>query len=567
MTVTESRRRAGIDPSDRWSAHASIVHLSGVQAVIRSIADTLRDDGVHGRRTAAFVSGYQGSPLAGFDRELQHALSGSLGVEITHRPAVNEELGVTAVMGSQLVSTLGTAHLDGVLGVWYGKAPGLDRSVDALRHANFRGASAQGGALALVGDDPDAKSSTLPSASEAILSDLAIPTLFPRTLHEVLELGRHAVALSRWSGAWVAMKMVTSVADAEGTVDLAQFGLPILPEGYLAAQVSGDLLTPSTITREALVLTDRIDAAARYGDANSLNRIVSSPVRARVALVAAGTVFAELSKAFELLGLDRRALQDLGIRLAEIRMPFPLGQEFARALASGVDQVIVIEERREVIESQLLSLLARTTEAPVVVGRLDEVGAPFIRRHGSLDAATIARLIAPRLRGLFGARIAPAPARPERIPLSVTAARVPWFCPGCPHSASTVVPEGTLVSVGIGCHSIVNFMPESRVGRSIGLTQMGGEGAQWIGMSPFVSDRHIVANLGDGTFFHSGQLAVRAAVAAGVAMTYKILWNGASAMTGGQHVVGSFESPLDLARLLLLEGVKEVAITTDDLSR
>jgi indolepyruvate ferredoxin oxidoreductase len=567
MTTIDDRRLLGIDPSDRWSARADIVHLSGVQAVTRSIIDTLRADGLRGRRTAALVSGYQGSPLAGFDRELQQALSGSLGVEIVHRPAVNEELGVTAVMGSQLVSTMGTGRLDGVLGVWYGKAPGLDRSTDALRHANFAGASAYGGALALVGDDPDAKSSTLPSASEAILADLAIPTLFPRTLHEILELGRHAVALSRWSGAWVAMKMVTSVADAEGTVDLSELGVPILPEGYLAPQVSGDLLTPSTITREALVLTDRINAAARYGDANGLNRIVSSPIRARVALVAAGTVFAELKKALELLGLDLQTLQDLGIRLAEIRMPFPLGQEFARALASGVEQVIVVEERREVIESQLLSLMARTAEAPAVIGKLDEVGIPFIPRHGSLNASSIARLIAPRLEALFGTRIAPVPVRRERTRIPVAAARVPWFCPGCPHSASTVVPEGTLVSVGIGCHSIVNFMPESRVGRSIGLTQMGGEGAQWIGMSPFVADRHIVANLGDGTFFHSGQLAVRAAVAAGVSMTYKILWNGASAMTGGQHVVGSLESPLDLARLLLLEGVEEVVITTDDPSR
>jgi indolepyruvate ferredoxin oxidoreductase len=567
MTISGERHRVDIDPNDRWSVDARTVHLSGVQSITRSIIDTLRADAVSGHRTAAFVSGYQGSPLAGFDRELQHALAGSLGVEIVHRPAVNEELGVTAVMGSQLVSTLGTSRLDGVLGVWYGKAPGLDRSVDALRHANFAGASSQGGALALVGDDPSATSSTLPSASEAILSDLAIPTLFPRTLHDVLELGRHAVALSRWSGAWVAMKLVTSVADAEGTVDLTQAALPVLPEDYIAPEVSGDLLTPSTIAREVLVRTDRIDAAARYGDANHLNRIVSAPVRARVAFVAAGTVFAELSRALELLGLDLHALEDLGIRLAEIRMPFPLGQAFANALASGVDQVVVVEERREVIESQLLSLLARRAGRPSMVGRLDDEGAPLIPRQGSLAAPAIARLIAPRLRALFGARIAPAPVRSERIPLSVTAARVPWFCPGCPHSVSTVVPEGTLVSVGIGCHSIVNFMPESRVGRSIGLTQMGGEGAQWIGISPFVSDRHIVANLGDGTLFHSGQLAVRAAVAAGISMTYKILWNGASAMTGGQHVVGSFESPLDLARLLLIEGVKEVVITTDNLAR
>jgi indolepyruvate ferredoxin oxidoreductase len=535
--------------------------------MIRMLIDVLRSDQIAGRRTAGFVSGYQGSPLAGFDRELQRALRESIGVEIVHQPAVNEELGATAVMGSQLTGTLGTARLDGVLGVWYAKSPGLDRSVDALRHANYAGASRFGGALALVGDDPMAKSSTLPSASEAVLADVAMPVLFPRSLSQLLEFGRAATVLSRWSGSWVAVKLVTSVADGEGTVALSEPNELILPEGYTAEGVTGDLLTPSTLAREPTVFTKRLEAAARFGDVNSLNRIVVDPPRAIVTLVAAGTVFSELIEAMRLLGLDFGALCAMGIRLAEVSMPYPIGAEFARRVATGVEEVVVIEERRELVESQLLSLLTRKAGHPAVVGRLDSQGQPFIPRHGSLDAPAIARILAPLLRVRFGDRVKPPSTPSQSISLSTAPSRVPWFCSGCPHSASTVVPDGTLVSLGIGCHSILNFMPEERIGHSIGITQMGGEGVQWTGMAPFVSDHHIVANMGDGTFFHSGQLALRASVSAGVSMTYKILWNGVSAMTGGQVVAGSVASPVDLATLLLIEGAKEVVITTDDISR
>lgn len=568
VTVTDDARPlADLDPGDHWAPNVPRVHLSGVQATIRVLIDQLRADSAAGQKTAAFVSGYQGSPLAGFDKELEAALRTHLGVEIVHRPAVNEEVGATAVMGSQLATMLESARVDGVLGVWYGKAPGLDRSMDALRHASFAGASPMGGALAIVGDDPSAKSSTLPSASEATLADLGMPIVFPRSLEEVLDLGRHAVALSRWSGAWVAVKLATAIADAEGTVAVREWPGAVLPDSYVAPPVSGDLLTPSTVEREQAVLSDRIAAAARYGDANELNRLLVTPDRPRLSLVAAGNVYSELVEALRLLGLDLPALHRLGVGLAEVRMPFPIGPRFARSLSEGVEQVIVVEERRELVESQLLSMIARRPGSPGVLGKLDLDGRPLIPRHGCLDAATIARLVGPVLRATLGTDVKEPPAPRRRIALSAQATqatRVPWFCPGCPHSVSTVVPEGTLVGEGIGCHTIVHYMPAGRVGHRVGLTQMGGEGAQWIGMEPFVGERHLVQNLGDGTFFHSGQLALRGAIAAGVPITYKILWNGATAMTGGQTVVGGAAGPLELARILLLEGVKRVVITTDD---
>jgi len=563
VTVTE--RPAGVDPADHWAADTPRVHLSGVQATIRMLVDVLRDDRAAGHRTAAFVSGYQGSPLAGFDKELETALKQHLDVEIVHRPAVNEEIAATSVMGSQLSSMLPSARVDGVVGIWYGKAPGLDRSMDALRHASFAGASAMGGAVAIVGDDPTAKSSTLPSASEASLADMGMPVVFPRSLEDVLDLGRHAVALSRWSGAWVGLKLTTAIADAEGTVPIRPWAPPSLPAGYEAPAVSGDLLTPGTVEREQAVLSTRIAAAARYADENGINRIVVAPERPRVAIVGAGIVYSELVEALHLLGLDTPALFHAGVRLAEVRMPFPVGPAFARSLANGVEQVIVVEERRELLESQLLSMIARRPQSPAVLGKLDLDGRPLVPRHGSLDAASIARILHPVLSASLASEAVKEPPAPRRrVPLKSQATRVPWFCSGCPHSVSTVVPEGTIVGEGIGCHTIIHYMPDERVGRRVGLTQMGGEGAQWIGMAPFVGERHLVQNLGDGTFFHSGQLAVRAAVDAGVPITYKILWNGVTAMTGGQRVAGVAEDPLELARMLLLEGVRKVVITTDD---
>ncbi|MEW6472811.1 MAG: indolepyruvate ferredoxin oxidoreductase family protein [Actinomycetota bacterium] len=552
---------------DPGASSAGGHHLSGVQAVVATLFDVLRADRAAGRRTAAFVSGYQGSPLAGFDLELQRALRSDADVEVVHQPAVNEELAATAVMGSQLTATMTSARYDGVVGVWYGKAPGLDRAADALRHANWAGASRLGGAMALVGDDPAAKSSTLPSASERILADLGMPVLFPRNLAEIVELGRHAVALSRYSGAWVACKLVTTVADAQGTVSIAPAPPPVLPGGWEPPPVSGDLLTPTTIARQREVEGRRLTAAARYSDANELNRLVVDPARASLTLVAAGTVYTELVEALMLLGLGEEQLGNLGVRLAQIRMPFPLGSRFLRSVAAGTEEIIVVEERRDLVEGQILAGLARQRNGPAIIGRHDTDGVPFVPATETLDRRLLARLLQPVLASRFGDAVRPAPRERISIPVTAAAQRVPWFCSGCPHSVSTQVPPGTLVGAGIGCHSIVSFMPQERVGQIVGITQMGGEGAQWIGLAPFIDDNHLVQNLGDGTFFHSGQLAVRAAVAAGVPITFKILWNGASAMTGGQAVAGAAGTPLALAEMLVLEGVEKVVITTDDLTR
>ncbi len=563
--VTSVLKHDAGDPNDLWGAGSRTAHLSGTQAVVRFLIDLLRADRARGLKTAAFVSGYQGSPLGGFDRELHGALKG-LDIEIIHRPGVNEELGATAVMGSQVASTQESSTHDGVVGVWYGKGPGLDRSVDALRHATFAGTSPHGGVLVLVGDDPMAKSSTIPSASEVVLSELSMPVLFPRTLTEILELGQHAVAMSRYSGAPVGMKLVSVIADSEGTVSLAEPIVPVIPDDYVSPGASGDLLTPMTMAREPFVLVDRLAAAARYGDANGLNRFVVRPEAPVITLMAAGTVFTELHEALLLLGLGEAELSGLGVGLVELSMPFPLGEGLADELRVAGEDVVVVEERRELIENQVLSMLGRSGAGPRIWGRRRPDGAPFIPRAGALTAAALARILHPVLAERFGERVGSPPA--VRIPLSIAASspRTPWYCPGCPHSVSTAVPEGMSVGIGIGCHSIVRYMPEERTGRSIGLTQMGGEGAQWIGMSPFVGIDHVFQNIGDSTFFHSGHLALRAAVASGVSITYKVLWNGVSAMTGGQAVEGG-TSVESLARMLLLEGARRVVITTDDVAK
>ena len=564
IEVRRTSTRDSLGQRRLWGSELGDRHLSGTQTVVRFLVEVLRRDRAQGLNTAAFVSGYQGSPLGGLDLELQRALP-ELGVDILHQPAVNEELAATSIMGSQLASIQPHPLRDGVLGVWYAKSPGLDRSVDALRHGNFAGSSPHGGAVILVGDDPAAKSSTLPSASESIFADMGMPVLFPRTLQQVLDLGQHAAALSRHSGAWVGMKLVSSVADAEGSVTIGPGLELVLPEGPRPSPPTGDLLTPATIEREHEVLGARLALAGAYGDANGLNRLVVDPENSTMALVAAGSVFSELCEALLLLGLDEDALRHAGVALGEITMPFPLGAGFTRQLAPTVRDLIIVEERRELVESQLLSLMGRGG-GPRIWGRLDPEGQPFIPKAGCLEARQLANLLYPLMADRLGEIVQQPQAPRKTLKVSSGSVRMPWYCPGCPHSVSTAVPDHHPVGLGIGCHSIVSYMPEERVGRSVGLTQMGGEGAQWIGMAPFVSDGHLIQNMGDGTFFHSGHLAIRAAIDADATMTFKILWNGVSAMTGGQRVAGQTTLE-ELVRILLLEGVREVVITTDDLRR
>ncbi len=561
--------------ADRYRLDDGRVFLSGAQALARLPLEQLRADRRAGLNTAVFVSGYPGSPLAGYDRDASAAaeLAAADGFSFVVQPGLNEELAATSVMGSQLAVLQPTCRYDGVIGIWYGKSPGLDRASDAIRHAVFAGTSAKGGAVALVGDDPHAKSSTLPSSSDASLVDLHMPVLYPGDVQDAIDLGRHAIALSRACGLWVAMKVVEAVADGTGTVELGIDRIrPIVPrlevDGRQFEPVpSGKLLTPFSLDMEREFQEVRLEMARRYGVENELNRIALCGPNDWIGLVATGHTYRETTEALALLGL--RTADDLraaGVRLLKLDLPVPIDPALIRDFADGLAEVVVIEEKNPTLEWFIKDALYAQAQRPIVTGKLQPDGTALLPRTGTLEADTIA----PRLRTRLLTRLAPerlAPLRVQRtslIPLTVN--RTPYFCSGCPHNTSTKVPDGALIGAGIGCHSMVMLMEEGRAGDIVGLTAMGNEGAQWFGMSPFIGADHLIQNIGDGTLFHSGILAVRAAAAAGVNITYKILYNGAVAMTGGQDPFGQLEVP-QLAEGLLAEGVRQVLITTDDLDR
>jgi indolepyruvate ferredoxin oxidoreductase len=558
--------------SDRYLLEDGRVFLSGVQALARLPLDQLRADRRAGLRTAAFVSGYQGSPLAGYGDAAMAAARLAPELPVVVQPAVNEELAATAVMGSQLATTLDDCRYDGIVGVWYGKAPGLDRAGDAIRHAVFAGTAPRGGVVALIGDDPAAKSSTLPSSSDATLVDLHIPILYPGDVQEVVDLGRHAVELSRASGLWTSLKVVASVADGTGTVELhpdrLHLSIPTMEvDGRpFVPRPSGRLLTPFTLDVEREFQQVRVELARRYGVDNHLNTVA---VRGRddwIGFAACGHTYHELREALALVGLaDAASLNRAGVRLLQLHMPVPLDAGVVRRFAEGLAEIVVVEEKNPTLEWLIKEALYDQAERPVVVGKCDDAGAPLIPGTGAIDADSIVTPVRQRLARRLD-QLAPVPVTRERISIPVGSTRSPYFCSGCPHNTSTKVPDGTLVGGGIGCHAMVALMEPERVGEVVGLTAMGNEGAQWIGMAPFVGRDHFVQNLGDGTYFHSGSLAVRAAVAAGVNLTYKLLYNHTVAMTGGQDAKGAIAVP-ELVRQLLLEGVRKVVVTTDDLGR
>ncbi|MEU0513005.1 indolepyruvate ferredoxin oxidoreductase family protein [Amycolatopsis sp. NPDC006125] len=547
---------------ERYVRETGTVYLTGVQALVRVVLDRIRQDRRAGRDTAAFVSGYEGSPLAGFDLEL--ARHGKLLDEhaVVHRPGLNEELAATSVMGSQLAAGLGSLRTDGVTGFWYGKAPGLDRATDALRHANLAGTHPRGGAVALVGDDPNAKSSSVPCASEHALADLAMPVFFPADSQDVLDHGRHAVELSRASGLWTAMKIVANVADAAGTAVVdPSWTAPVLPEGAYGHRPSSRLLGPELATLEHSLHRVRLPLALEYLRASGVNRIVRSGPGDRIGIVTAGKSYLDLRQALRALGLAEDALARFGVRILKLGVIHPVEPGIITEFAQGLDEIVVVEEKRALIEPAVKEILYGRTGAPRVHGKTGPDGRVLFTELGELDPDVIAKGLARLLGDIEPVRAWQGRRRRERIAVPLLA-RTPYFCSGCPHNSSTKVPEGTLVGGGIGCHTMALFMEPGQVGDVIGITQMGGEGAQWIGMAPFVEARHLVQNIGDGTFTHSGSLAVRAAVAAGVNVTFKLLHNSAVAMTGGQDAVGAL--PVHkLAELLLVEGAAKVVVTSD----
>ncbi len=569
--------RPGVSIQDKYLLEQGTIFLSGIQALVRVMLDQHRADRRTGLRTAIFASGYQGSPLGGLDKEIMRLRDVATEHHLLLTAGLNEELAATAVYGSQLVQSLPGPRYDGVVGFWYGKNPGLDRAMDALRHANFAGTHPSGGAVALVGDDPSCKSSTLPSSADATLAALNMPTFFPGTLQEVLDLGLHAIACSRASGLWSAVKIVTNVADAAGTAQVwPERVVPVMPtvefEGKpYRHQPSGHLLAPASLDLERTLFGPRIALAREYASLNGLNP-VSLPTRdAWLGIVAPGKVYYELLQALRDLGLDQRDVEHHGVRLMKVGMLYPHDRRAFREFARGLDEILVVEEKLPFLETAVRDALYGTADAPRIVGKCDEEDRRLLPAELDLDADAIALAVADRL----GRRvhIDSVRARAEAIearrnavrggPLPI--ARTPYFCSGCPHNTSTVNPDDTLLGAGIGCHTMILLAPEGR-GVVTGITQMGGEGAQFAGIQPFTDSEHFVQNVGDGTLHHSASLAIRFAIAAKLNVTYKVLYNQTVAMTGGQDVVGGL-SVAKLCREFEIEGVKRIIVTTEDTGR
>ncbi len=572
MTATTTAQ--AVPAENEYTAESGRVLISGIQALVRLTLEQRRLDAARGLDTGVLVSGYQGSPLGGVDMEMGRAAPFLDPAGVVFRPGVNEELAATAVAGSQTLDRVPGARHDGVTGFWYGKNPGLDRAADAIRHGNLSGTAPLGGAVAWIGDDPASKSSTVPSSCEPIAQSLAMPLLAPGTVEEIIPLGLHAVALSRASGLWTGLKIIADIADASATIEVGALhrGIPHPPSAPRPTPAA--LVGPAALDAEHDMLTRRLDLARAYARETGLNRIAFSARAARLGVLASGTGYAVVLRALEDLGLDEAAMEALGLRLIKVAMPFPFDGEALAEMTGDLDEVLVVEDKVPFLEDHLRSALYRRPQAPDVVGRRDGTGRPLLTARGQLGAEDVARALAARITAVAGADRLPAtavahldalaPARPSRIalPVAQAGARTPYFCSGCPHNTSTRTSDDTLVGVGIGCHVMVALDGQGR-GHQVGMTQMGGEGAQWIGLAPFTDDRTLVQNLGDGTFHHSGSLAVRAAVAAGVTMTYKLLYNDAVAMTGGQQAIGRLSVP-EITRLLATEGVVRIVITTDD---
>jgi indolepyruvate ferredoxin oxidoreductase len=564
MTLEDTTPHAEVDfdLGARYRAGAGPVLVTGVQAIARLLVEQHAADAAAGLRTASFVSGYQGSPLGGLDKTLAAApeLKETAGLEFV--PGLNEELAATAIWGSQVEVPGHPRTVDGAVGVWYGKAPGVDRAGDPFRHGNMCGAHPSGGVLVLAGDDPSCKSSTVPCISERTLAGFGLPVLYPSDAAEIVRLGRYGIALSRASGMWVGMKITADVADGVYTLD----GAPDVPITVPELEWDGRpweyrqipmLVPPASLEAEAQMYGPRWAMLREFLAANPINTVEDAAPGARIGIVAGGKAFTDV----------RQALRDLGVadgavRLLKLGMIHPLDRGQLREFAAGLGTVLVVEEKSAFVESAVRDVLYGLADAPAVIGSADENGAPLVPVAGELTAGA---LTGP-LRRVLG-ELAPAPVarrEPPKLEL-LPVARTPYFCSGCPHNRSTVVPEGAVAGGGIGCHAMV-ALTHRESSEVTSITQMGGEGAQWIGQSPFTTARHMFQNMGDGTFAHSGQLAVQACVAAGVTITYKLLYNRAVAMTGGQDAEGGLEVP-ELAAKLLAEGVTRIIVCADEPER
>jgi len=565
---------------DKYALESGRVYLTGAQAFVRLLILQRQRDALAGLNTAGFVSGYRGSPLGALDQSLWKAQKFLERAHIKFQPGLNEDLAATALWGSQQVNLYPKAKYDGVFAMWYGKGPGVDRCGDVFKHANHAGTSKHGGVLVLAGDDHGAKSSTLPHQSDHMFSAALIPVLYPSSVQEILDLGLHGWAMSRYSGCWVGFKCVADTVessssvyiDPERTKIIVPDDFPFPPDGVSIRWPDGFLET------EARMQDYKVYAALHYCRVNKLNRVVIDSPKPRLGIITSGKSYLDVRQALDDLGITEADAAEIGLRVYKIAMTWPLEPEGVRQFAEGLEEILVVEEKRQIVEYQLKEQLYnwRDDVRPRVVGKFDEKG-EWVRPHGDwllpalseLTPAMIARVIAQRIRRLdlqpraiekLNARVDWINAKEKALAKpKIMLERIPYFCSGCPHNTSTNVPEGSRATAGIGCHVMAIWMDR----RTSTFTHMGGEGVPWIGQAPFTDEKHIFANLGDGTYYHSGSLAIRAAVAARVNITYKILYNDAVAMTGGQPVDGPI-SPKDIARQVAAEGVSKIVVVSDE---
>ncbi len=555
--------------------------LTGIEAIASLLQLQQRVDAERGLRVGGVVSGYPGSPLGGVDLALHRREAELREAGIEHVPGLNEELAAAVVWGSQQRHLMDTDRVDGVVGLWYGKSPGIDRSGDVLKHANSMGTAENGGVLVVVGDDPGAKSSSIPNDTRGAFFDAQIPVLVPSTVEEIVTLGLHGIALSRFSGLWCGLKVLTDLADGLVATDVDELiPKPVLPEVLVDGErwehrQMGTLSNVVSVDQEHEILNGRLEAVRRYVAANGLNRVTVEAPGAKHGIVASGRAHADLLEALGGLGLDSTAaLADAGIRVLEVRAPYPLEPNTVRDFAAGLEEILVVEEKRELLETLVRDALYGGPHRPQVLGKRDGGGRTLIPSEGDLTTDRLVAALHPYLsaQGIATrerAQLAASPGRPVELPLAaaVPRPRVPAFCSGCPHNRSTAsAPDGALIGGGVGCHAIVYLEDRHADDTVLPLTPMGAEGVPWIGTAPFARADHLFQNLGDGTFNHSGTLAVRASVAAGVDITFKLLYNSAVAMTGGQDVAGDSGVPA-LSRELEALGVVRTIVVADDPKR
>ena len=553
---------------DKYDLTKSRVFVTGYQALVRLTLMQKELDRRAGLNTAGYVTGYRGSPLGGLDYQFQRVAALLQKNDVVFHPGINEDLAATALWGSQQAELRGEGKYDGVFGIWYGKGPGVDRTGDVFRHANFAGTSKHGGVLALMGDDHTAESSTTAHQSEYHFVDVMIPILNPAGVQEILDYGLYGFAMSRYCGAWAALKCMHETVELTGVIDGSMERIKIvtptdfpMPEGGLGIRLGDTFLG-----MEARLHDYKRDAMLAFIRANKLNRIITSGGRnAKIGVITTGKAYLDVRQALDELGIDEVRCNDLGLRIYKVGCPWPISRQDLADFAQGLDLVIVVEEKRSLIEVQVREELYGTANQPVVVGKKDEQGKWLFPVKGALDPNEVAICIGERLLKVApNERIAGHVARlkeAQRV-LAVTqdvAVRTPYFCSGCPHNSSTVVPEGSRAYAGIGCHFMAQWMDRS----TQGYTHMGGEGANWIGEAPFSTRPHVFQNLGDGTYNHSGYMAIRAAIASGVNITYKILFNDAVAMTGGQMHDGGL-TVWQIAAQVAAEGAKRVVVVSDE---